>query len=158
MEKVPGQATFNGCFWVYMVFLCCMGSCWHELALQGPLSIQLAAIVNKGKIVSVVDPIIDTSANDGFTEVVSRKIKGKKIANQPKNLFAGLRLHKPKSTFYRPINKQANDKQSKKNTAGNEKASTSQASGDKSTPISNSFSVLNLDEGAACGESVPSSY
>ncbi|GJV19242.1 hypothetical protein Tco_1368262 [Tanacetum coccineum] len=70
------------------------------------------------KQVSVVDPIIDTSANDGFTEV-------------------------------------ANDQQSKKNTAGNEKASTSQASGDKSTPISNSFSVLNSNEGAVCEESVP---
>ncbi|GKC80007.1 hypothetical protein Tco_1130781 [Tanacetum coccineum] len=59
------------------------------------------------------------------------------------------------SVLNRPINKQANDKQSKKNTDGNEKASTSQASGDKSTPISNSFSVLNSDQGAVCGESVP---
>ncbi|GKA63576.1 hypothetical protein Tco_0763182 [Tanacetum coccineum] len=105
--------------------------------------------------VSFVDPIIDTSANDGFTKVVSRKNNGKKIANQPKNQIAGLHLYKPKSTFYIPINKHANDKQSKKNTTGNEKASTSQASGDKSTPISHSFSVLNSDEGAVCEELVP---
>ncbi|GJQ95459.1 hypothetical protein Tco_0006598 [Tanacetum coccineum] len=107
------------------------------------------------KQVSVVDPTIGTLANDGFTEVVSRKNKGKKVANQPKNQIAGLRLHKSKSTFYRPINKHANDKKFKKNTAGNKKASTSQASGDKSTHISNSFSVLNSDKGAIFGESDP---
>ncbi|GJX72880.1 hypothetical protein Tco_0311475 [Tanacetum coccineum] len=137
-----------------------VAACGQYFENQLLMEMSIGKITNQKcpKQVSVVDLIIDTSANDGFNEVVSRKIKGKKIANQPKNQFAGLRLHKPKSTFYRPINKQANDKQSKKNTAGNEKASTSQASGDKSTPISNSFSVLNSDEGAACGESVPSSY
>ncbi|GJS57523.1 histone deacetylase 14 [Tanacetum coccineum] len=41
------------------------------------------------KKVSVADSTIDTLANDGFTEVVSRKNKGKKVANQmPKNQIA----------------------------------------------------------------------
>ncbi|GJR73623.1 putative reverse transcriptase domain, ribonuclease H-like domain, aspartic peptidase domain protein [Tanacetum coccineum] len=79
------------------------------------------------KKVSLIASIVVTSANDGFTEVVNRKNKGKK----------------------------ANDNQSKKKTDGNEKASTSHGS-EKSTPISNSFSVLNEDEGAVCEVSVPS--
>ncbi|GKE43463.1 putative reverse transcriptase domain, ribonuclease H-like domain, aspartic peptidase domain protein [Tanacetum coccineum] len=40
------------------------------------------------KKVSVADSTIDTLANVGFTEVVSRKNKGKKVANHPKNQIA----------------------------------------------------------------------
>nr|GEU58521.1 hypothetical protein [Tanacetum cinerariifolium] len=90
----------------------------------------------------------DSSANnnDGFTEVINRRNKGKKVANQmPKNHIAGIHFHKPKSSFYRLINKQANDKQSKKKSAANDKASTS---GEKSTSVSNAFDALNSKEGA----------
>ncbi|GJU00958.1 retrovirus-related pol polyprotein from transposon TNT 1-94 [Tanacetum coccineum] len=107
--------------------------------------------------VIVMDDNVDNSAqnNDGFTEVVSRKNKGKKVVNQqPKNPIVGLRFHKPKSTFYRPINKKANDKQDKKKPA-DVKASSSHACGNKSTPISNAFSVLNSKEGAECGDPFP---
>ncbi|GKG11410.1 hypothetical protein Tco_0342810, partial [Tanacetum coccineum] len=90
---------------------------------------------------------VDTSAknNDGFTEVVSRRTKGNKAANQqPKNQITGIRLHKPKSTFYRPINKKANDKQFMKKPATNEQASTSHASGS-----------MIPEEGADCGDVNP---
>ncbi|GJW41550.1 putative reverse transcriptase domain-containing protein [Tanacetum coccineum] len=104
--------------------------------------------------VIVKDDNVDNSAqnNDAFTEVVSRKNKGKKVVNQqPKNPIAGLRFHKPKSTLYRPIKKKANDKQDKKKPA-DVKDSSSHAYGDKSTPISNAFLVLNSEEGAECME------
>ncbi|GJV45098.1 hypothetical protein Tco_1429634 [Tanacetum coccineum] len=55
----------------------------------------------------------------------------------------------------RPINKQANDKQTKKKPTANDKASTSHASGEKSTPTSNAFDVLNSEEGAEFGDSNP---
>ncbi|GKA34484.1 reverse transcriptase domain-containing protein [Tanacetum coccineum] len=48
-----------------------------------------------------------------------------------------------------------NDNQPKKKMGENEKASTSQPSGVKSTPISNPFSVLNSEDGADCGDTVP---
>ncbi|GJY44994.1 retrovirus-related pol polyprotein from transposon 17.6 [Tanacetum coccineum] len=48
----------------------------------------------------------------------------------------------------------ANDKQDKKKSA-DVKASSSHVCGDKSTPISNAFSVLNSEEGAECGDSFP---
>ncbi|GJY61987.1 putative reverse transcriptase domain-containing protein [Tanacetum coccineum] len=48
-----------------------------------------------------------------------------------------------------------NDNQPKKKMGENEKASTSQPSGVKSTPISNPFSVLNSEDGANCGDTVP---
>ncbi|GJW77479.1 hypothetical protein Tco_0139161 [Tanacetum coccineum] len=90
--------------------------------------------------------------NDGFTEVVSRKNKGKKAVNkQLNNLIAGLQFHKPKSTFYRPVNKKGNDKQDKKKPA-DVKASSSHTCGDNTTLISNTFSVLNSEEGADCGD------
>ncbi|GJS20322.1 reverse transcriptase domain-containing protein [Tanacetum coccineum] len=102
--------------------------------------------------------VVDNSDknNDGFTDVVNRKNKGNKVANQmPKNQIAGIKFHKPKSSFYRPINKQANDKQTKKKPAANDKASTSHASGEKSTLTSNAFDVLNSEEGAEFGDSNP---
>ncbi|GJX35827.1 reverse transcriptase domain-containing protein, partial [Tanacetum coccineum] len=110
------------------------------------------------KKVSVTAATVDTSAknNDGFTEVVSRRTKGNKAANQqPKNQTTGIRFHKPKSTFYRPINKKANDKQFTKKPATNEQASTSHASGSMSTPIFNAFGVLTPEEGADCGDVNP---
>ncbi|GJY40955.1 hypothetical protein Tco_0428225 [Tanacetum coccineum] len=100
--------------------------------------------------VIVTDDNVDnlTQNNDGFTEVVSRKNKGKKVVNQQlKILIAGLQFHKPKSTFY----KKANDKQDKKKPA-DVKDSSSHACGDKSTTISNAFLVLNSKEGAECTE------
>ncbi|GJZ01503.1 gag-pol polyprotein [Tanacetum coccineum] len=107
------------------------------------------------KMVSAPEVNGDSSANnnDGFTEVINRRNKGKRVANQmPKNQIAGIRFHKPKSSFYRPINKQANDKQSKKKLAANDKASTS---GDKGTPVSNAFDALNSEERADLGDSNP---
>nr|GEV07164.1 hypothetical protein [Tanacetum cinerariifolium] len=107
--------------------------------------------------VIVTDDNVDNSAqnNDGFTEVVSRKNKGKKVVNQqPKNPIAGLRFHKLKSMFFRPINKKSNDKQDKKKPT-DVKDSSSHACGDKSTLISNAFSMLNSEEGAECGDSFP---
>ncbi|GJV53260.1 reverse transcriptase domain-containing protein [Tanacetum coccineum] len=80
--------------------------------------------------------VVDNSDknNDGFTDVVNRKNKGNKVANQmPKNQIAGIQFHKPKLSFYRPINKQVNDKQTKKKSAANDKASTSHSSGEKKT-------------------------
>ncbi|GJX65907.1 RNA-directed DNA polymerase, eukaryota, reverse transcriptase zinc-binding domain protein [Tanacetum coccineum] len=100
--------------------------------------------------------VVDNSDknNDGFTDMVNRKNKGNKVANQmPKNQIAGIKFHKPKSSFYRPVNKQANDKQTKKKPAANDKASTSHASGEKSTLTSNAFDVLNSEEGAEFGGS-----
>ncbi|GKC90588.1 hypothetical protein Tco_1151237 [Tanacetum coccineum] len=102
--------------------------------------------------------VVDNSDknNDGFTDMVNRKNKGNKVANQmPKNQIEGIKFHNPKSSFYRPVNKQANDKQTKKKPAANDKASTSHASGEKSTPTSNAFDVLNSEEGAEFGGSNP---
>ncbi|GJS33012.1 retrovirus-related pol polyprotein from transposon TNT 1-94 [Tanacetum coccineum] len=84
---------------------------------------------------------------------INRRNKGEKVANQMlENLIAGIHFHKPKSSFYRPINKHANDKQSKKKSAANDKASTS---GEKSTPVSNAFDALNSEEGVELGDSNP---
>ncbi|GJY01538.1 putative reverse transcriptase domain, ribonuclease H-like domain, aspartic peptidase domain protein [Tanacetum coccineum] len=47
---------------------------------------------------------------------------------------------------------EANDKQSKKKSAANDKATTS---GDKGTPVSNAFDALNLEEGADLRDSNP---
>ncbi|GJV52167.1 reverse transcriptase domain-containing protein [Tanacetum coccineum] len=110
------------------------------------------------KKVSVTTATVDTSAknNDGFTEVVSRRTKENKAANQQaKNQTTGIRFHKPKSTFYRPINKKANDKQFTKKPATNEQASTSHARSSMSTPIFNAFCVLTPEEGADCGDVNP---
>ncbi|GJZ58423.1 uncharacterized mitochondrial protein-like protein, partial [Tanacetum coccineum] len=91
--------------------------------------------------------------NDGFTKVINRRNKGEKVSNQMlENLIAGIHFHKPKSSFYRPINKHANDKQSKKKSTANDKASTS---GEKSTPVSNAFDALNSEERADLGDSNP---
>ncbi|GJX53024.1 retrovirus-related pol polyprotein from transposon 17.6 [Tanacetum coccineum] len=131
---------------------------WGRISFARAL-IEIDANSDLKKEVKMAIPIDedDGSAqnNDAFTEVVSRKNKGKKVVNQqPKNPIAGLRFHKPKSTFYRPINKKNNDKQDKKKP-DDVKASSSHACSDKSTPISNAFSVLNSEEVAECGDPFP---
>nr|GEV14470.1 hypothetical protein [Tanacetum cinerariifolium] len=92
-----------------------------------------------------------TSAEDreeGFTVVKGRKNKGKKVVNQQsKNQIAGIRFNKPKSSFFRPINKTGSNQQPKvsiSKPAAKGTNSTAQVSDVMDTPTSNTFTVLNL--------------
>nr|GEW14177.1 hypothetical protein [Tanacetum cinerariifolium] len=80
---------------------------------------------------------------DGFVEVTVRRNKGKKAANQQANyLIAGIRIHKPKSSFYRPINKHGD---------GTKVTSLSRVKPGFTTPLSNPFDVLSAVEEDLCG-------
>ncbi|GKC44922.1 hypothetical protein Tco_1062644 [Tanacetum coccineum] len=59
-----------------------------------------------------VDTATMDKPKDGFTEVSSRKKKGKKVdINQPKTRpISGIRLTKPKPSFYRPVSKHDTNK------------------------------------------------
>ncbi|GJV46813.1 hypothetical protein Tco_1437025 [Tanacetum coccineum] len=111
------------------------------------------------------------SQNDGFIEVTNRKNKDKKaVFNQPKaRPVSGIRLTKPKPSFYRPVSKPVNERGGASTSGPNAhgfpsnsgpnastpkgKASTSHAkSGGKYPSMSNSFDVLNtLAEEEECG-------
>nr|GEU29439.1 hypothetical protein [Tanacetum cinerariifolium] len=162
---------------VFASFMCV--DSWGRISFARAL-IEIQANSELKKEVKMAIPIDDDDGNGYISEVIrveyewtpphclecklyrhniekcpKMKNKWKKVANHPKNQIAGIRFHKPKSSLYRPINKQVNDKKSKNKTARNDKASTSHASGEKSTPTSNTSSVLNLDKGADCGDTVP---
>ncbi|GJX74473.1 hypothetical protein Tco_0313068 [Tanacetum coccineum] len=109
--------------------------------------------------VSVAEPTVDASANDGFTKVVSRKNKGK---NDSSRTIRGIRLSKPKSIFY------WQQKKSDGSKTGSNAASTSSTAkgGDKhkvpspprvqsdlATPVSNPFDILNAGEEIVCDPS-----
>nr|GFB96757.1 hypothetical protein [Tanacetum cinerariifolium] len=96
VSKVPGRISFARA----LIEVCADSELKKEVRIA--VSIDEDDKIEYITEVSVVDPTIGTSDNDGFTEV---------------------------------------------NAAGKEMAPTSQDSGIKSTLISNSFSVLNLDEG-----------
>nr|GEW14178.1 hypothetical protein [Tanacetum cinerariifolium] len=92
----------------------------------------------KAPPMAVTRPSSMENQEDGFVEVTVRRNKGKKAANQhANNLIAGIRIHKPKSSFYKPINKHGTDKQPKKKSDDIRNASTSHTYGEKSTSISN---------------------
>nr|GEW88385.1 hypothetical protein [Tanacetum cinerariifolium] len=83
-------------------------------------------------------PIFMENQEDGFVEVTGRRNKGKRAANQQaNNPIAGIRIHEPKSSFYRPINKHGTNKQPKNKPTDIRNASTSHNYGEKSTSISN---------------------
>ncbi|GJT82888.1 reverse transcriptase domain-containing protein [Tanacetum coccineum] len=85
------------------------------------------------KNVNKSDPIATTAdvQSDGFTEVSNRKNKGRKADQQPKSKhIRGIRLNKPKPSFYRP-------KTVTENTHGNAVKSKSKDVGEASTSNTN---------------------
>ncbi|GJY07888.1 hypothetical protein Tco_0374942 [Tanacetum coccineum] len=86
-----------------------------------------------------------------------RIVKSKLCSSAPvmkSNLIPELKERGVRIGFI-PVEEKANDKQTKKKPAANDKASTSHASGEKSTLTSNAFDVLNSEEGAEFGDSNP---
>ncbi|GJW79940.1 nucleotide-binding alpha-beta plait domain-containing protein [Tanacetum coccineum] len=99
--------------------------------------------------------------SDGFTEVTSKKNKGKKGVNQQPHLshIGGIRLNKPKPSFtgLNRVRKKAHDKAASAKSMDHGKASTSSTKSSATNTLANSFEVLTSlagDDGVA---SIPSS-
>ncbi|GKA08728.1 F-box domain containing protein [Tanacetum coccineum] len=104
------------------------------------------------KNVKEADPTAATmeELNEGFTEVIRRKNKGKMADQQAKlGHISGIRLNKPKPSFCRPktVKENAHGKGSSTKPKEHRVASTSNTKSSVHFNISNSFEALNsLDE------------